>query len=160
MPDVVTHRYDPAIGVCPNICSLPDFEALRVLDQLRRKFRPTLKRNYLARRRNNEQWLSESASEVLGRGLDQRPGYFFLGDFSPYGQMSSGGAPPAASGRANPRGRILAQRLLARHAPGSSWGLCSMVRGRPVPPPVVMHFRSVLWATIRSSSPPAASSLQ
>ena len=43
MPDVVTHRYDPTVGVCPNICSLPDFEALRVLDQLRRKCRPTLK---------------------------------------------------------------------------------------------------------------------
>jgi hypothetical protein len=53
MPDVVTHLYDPAIGVCPNICSLNDFEALRVLDQLRRKFRPTLKPNYLARRRGD-----------------------------------------------------------------------------------------------------------
>jgi hypothetical protein len=92
MPDVVTHRYDPAIGVCPNICSLPDFEAQRVLDQLRRKFRPTLKRNYLARRRNTERWLSESASKVLGRGLDQRPGYFFLGDFSHTADRSRPGA--------------------------------------------------------------------
>src|SRR4029077_3949164 len=83
MPDVVTHLYDPAIGVCPNICSLNDFEALRVLDQLRRKFRPTLKPNYLARRRSTEQWLSEAARKVLGRGFDKGPGYFFLGDFSP-----------------------------------------------------------------------------
>jgi hypothetical protein len=82
MPDVVTHLYDPAIGVCPNICSLNDFEALRVLDQLRRKFRPTLKPNYLARRRSTEQWLSEAARKVLGRGFDKGPGYFFLGDFS------------------------------------------------------------------------------
>ena len=82
MPDVVTHRYDPAIGVCPNICSLPDFEALRVLDQLRRKYRPGLKLNYLARRRSTERWLSEGASKVLGGHFDQGPGYFFLGDFS------------------------------------------------------------------------------
>jgi hypothetical protein len=82
MPDVVTHRYDPAIGVCANICSLPDFEALRVLDRLRRTFRPTLKPDYLARRRTTEQWLSEAASKLLGRRFDQGPGYFFLGDFS------------------------------------------------------------------------------
>ena len=82
MPDVVTHRYDPAIGVCPNICALPDFEALRVLDQLRSKYRPGLKLNYLARRRGTEQWLTEGASKVLGRHLDRRPSYFFLGDFS------------------------------------------------------------------------------
>jgi hypothetical protein len=82
MPDVVTHRYDPAIGICPNICSLPDFEALVVLDQLRRKFRPSLKPNYLARRRATEQWLSEAASKLLERRFDQGPGYFFLGDFS------------------------------------------------------------------------------
>jgi hypothetical protein len=82
MPDVVTHRYDPAIGVCPNLCSLPDIEALRVLDQLRRTFRPTLKPSYLARRRNTEQWLAGATSTVLGRRFDQPPGYFFLGDFS------------------------------------------------------------------------------
>ena len=82
MPDVVTHLYDPAIGVCPNICSLNDFEALRVLDQLRRKFRPTLKPDYLARRRSTEQWLSEAARKALGRSFDKGPGYFFLGDFS------------------------------------------------------------------------------
>src|SRR5208282_4292992 len=33
IPHVVTHRYDPAIGVCPNICSLPDVEASRLLGQ-------------------------------------------------------------------------------------------------------------------------------
>ena len=82
MPDVATHRYDPAIGLCPNICSLPDLEALRVLDQLRRTLRPTLNPNYLARRRSTEQWLLEASSVVLGRRVDERPGYFFLGDFS------------------------------------------------------------------------------
>jgi hypothetical protein len=81
-----------AVGVCPNICSLPDFEASRVLDQLRRKFRPTLKPNYLARRRNTEQWLAESATKVLGRRFDQRPGYFFLGDFSHTADLSRPGA--------------------------------------------------------------------
>jgi hypothetical protein len=88
IPDVVTHRYDPAFGVCPNICSLPDFEALRVLDQLRRKYRPSLKPNYLARRRDTEQWLMEVASTVLGRHLEQVPGYFFLGDFSHFADAS------------------------------------------------------------------------
>jgi hypothetical protein len=82
MPDVVTHRYDPAIGVCPNICSLPDPEALRVLDRLSRKLRPNLKPSYLAERRRTEQWLSEAASRILGRPFEQQPGYFFLGDFS------------------------------------------------------------------------------
>jgi len=82
MPDVVTHRYDPAIGVCPNLGALPDGEALRVLQQLRRKSRPTLKPDYLARRRTVERWLSEEASKTLGRSFDRGPGYFFLGDFS------------------------------------------------------------------------------
>ncbi|MEO8127773.1 MAG: hypothetical protein ABJF23_25275 [Bryobacteraceae bacterium] len=82
IPDVVTHLYDPTVGVCPNICSLNDFEALRVLDHLSRRFRATLKPDYLARRRSTEQWLSEAARKVLGRGFDKGPGYFFLGDFS------------------------------------------------------------------------------
>jgi hypothetical protein len=78
----VTHCYDPAVGVCPNICSLPDIEALQVLDRLRRTLRPNLKPDYLARRRRTEQWLSQAASELLGRPFDEHPGYFFLGDFS------------------------------------------------------------------------------
>jgi hypothetical protein len=82
MPGIVTHLYDPFVGVCPNICSLHDLEAQRVLDQLRCRFRPTLKSNYLARRRSTEQWLSEAARKVLGRGFDKGPGYFFLGNFS------------------------------------------------------------------------------
>jgi hypothetical protein len=82
MPEVVTHRYDPAIGVCPNICSLPDCEALQVIDQLRRKSRPTLKPDYLTRRRITERWLLEEATQLLRRRLTQPPGYFFLGDFS------------------------------------------------------------------------------
>lgn len=71
MPDVVTHLYDPVIGVCPNLCSLNDNEALRVLDQLRRTFRPTLKLNYLARRRSTELWLSEAAGTLLA-GIPSR----------------------------------------------------------------------------------------
>jgi hypothetical protein len=82
MPDVVTHLYDPAIGVCPDLCSLSDFEALRVLDRLRRQFRPNLKPSYLERRRATEQWLGAAASERLGRRCSPGPGYFFLGDFS------------------------------------------------------------------------------
>lgn len=82
MPEVVTHLYDPAIGACPNICSLNDSEAERVLDKLRLQFRPTLKPNYLARRRITEQWLSEAARQIHGRRFDEGPAYFFLGDFS------------------------------------------------------------------------------
>lgn len=88
MPDIVTHRYDPAIGVCPNLCSLPDFEASRTLDRLRRGLRSTLKPGYLARRRRTEQWLSEAAGDVLGRRFGQGPGYFFLGDFSHTADLS------------------------------------------------------------------------
>jgi hypothetical protein len=82
MPRLVTHRYDPAIGAFRNICSLPNVEALRVLDELRRTVRPTLKPNYLARRHNTEQWLSEAASKAFARPMNKRPAYFFLGYFS------------------------------------------------------------------------------
>jgi hypothetical protein len=37
MPEVATHRYDPAIGPLLNICALEDGEAMRVLERLRRK---------------------------------------------------------------------------------------------------------------------------
>jgi hypothetical protein len=82
MPGVITHRYDPARGVCLNVCSLSDLEASRVLDSLRRESRPTLKANYLARRRCTEEWLAQAASKALGRAIRQQPAYFFLGDFS------------------------------------------------------------------------------
>src|SRR5277367_3313067 len=82
MPEVVTHRYDPSWGAFLNVCSLPDLEASRVLDRLRCESRPKLKSNYLARRRDTEEWLSEAASRALGRVMRQPPVYFFLGDFS------------------------------------------------------------------------------
>jgi hypothetical protein len=64
------------------VCSLPDLEASQVLDRLRRESRPTLKANYLERRRFTERWLAAAAREVLGRTFGQPPVYFFLGDFS------------------------------------------------------------------------------
>lgn len=82
MPGVITHRYDPARGACLNVCSLPDLEASRILDSLRRESRPTLKANYLALRRCTEEWLAQAASKVLGRAIRRQPAYFFLGDFS------------------------------------------------------------------------------
>jgi hypothetical protein len=82
MPEVATHRYDPTQGVFHNLCSLPDFEATQVIDRLRRESRPGLKADYLARRRKTEEWLSLAARDLLGRTLDRRPAYFFLGDFS------------------------------------------------------------------------------
>jgi len=88
MPKVVTHRYHSTRGVCRNLCSLCDANASRLLNRLRSESRPTLKPNYLARRRTTERWLSEAASKVLGRTLDQRPAYFFLGDFSYFADLS------------------------------------------------------------------------
>jgi hypothetical protein len=88
IPEVVTHRYNPARGACRNLCSLPDFEASRILDDLRRTSRPTLKPNYLARRRVVEKWLAEQANRVLRRTCERRPVYFFLGDFSYYPDLS------------------------------------------------------------------------
>ena len=82
IPKVVTHRYSPAIGACRNVCSLPDHEALRVIDRLRCEFRPTLKPDYLVRRRRTEDWLSKAACAALGRRFEGLPAYFFLGDFS------------------------------------------------------------------------------
>jgi hypothetical protein len=88
IPTVVTHRYDPARGAGLNICSLCDFEASCVLDRLRREGRPTLKPNYLERRRATEQWLARAANQVLRRTFARQPTYFFLGDFSYHGDCS------------------------------------------------------------------------
>jgi hypothetical protein len=88
MPEVVTHRYDPIRGACRNICSLPEDEALRVLDRLRKESRPKLKADYLYRRLFTEKWLTQAASDVLGRSLESPPVYFFLGDFSYFPDIS------------------------------------------------------------------------
>jgi len=83
IPEFVTHRYDPSRGACLNLCSLSDFEASDELDRLRRGPRPTLKNNYLIRRRlTPEEWLAVAAREVLGRAVGKPPVYFLLGDFS------------------------------------------------------------------------------
>jgi hypothetical protein len=82
MPEVVTHRYDPARGACLNLCALPDLEASRVAERLRREFRPGLKADYLGRRRITEAWLVSAARESLRRAVVEPPVYFFLGDFS------------------------------------------------------------------------------
>lgn len=87
MPEVVTHRYDPARGACRNLCALPDCEAELILDQLRCTTRPRLKAGYLARRRATESWLSGEARKVLQRRLAP-PMYFFLGDFSYFPDLS------------------------------------------------------------------------
>jgi hypothetical protein len=82
LPEVVTHRYDPGVGPFPNICALAEIEPMQVLDRLRRESRPTLKPDYLIRRHSTERWLAEAAAKALGRNFEQRPAYFFLGDFS------------------------------------------------------------------------------
>lgn len=88
LPEVVTHRYDPAYGVCLNLCSLSDGEARQVLERLRQGGRPNLKPDYLARRRTTERWLALAARQALGRSLERWPVYFFLGDFSHRGDPS------------------------------------------------------------------------
>jgi len=88
MPDVVTHRYDPLCGACLNLCSLPDDEALRVVETLRGTSRPTLKPDYLVRRRAAEEWLMREAASALQRPLRESPVYFFLGDFSYFADPS------------------------------------------------------------------------
>jgi hypothetical protein len=82
MPEIVTRRYNPDLGIWLNLCALPDVEAEQVLDRLRRESRPTLKPDYLSRRRATESWLFEEAGKLLGQATEQRPVYFFLGDFS------------------------------------------------------------------------------
>ena len=82
MPDIVTHRYDPARGACRNLCALSDTQASQILDRLRRETRPNLKADYLACRRVTEAWLTEAANALLQRAFDCHPAYFFLGDFS------------------------------------------------------------------------------
>jgi len=88
MPEVVTHRYNPEVGPYHNICSLPDSEASAIIERMRREYRPTLKSNYLARRRSAEQWLAMTASVLLGRPIKHWPTYFFLGDFSHFPDLS------------------------------------------------------------------------
>jgi len=82
MPALMTHRYDPVVGSCRNVCSLPYDQALRVIDQLRRCLRPRLKPDYLEARLTTEDWLIRDAGKALDRDLNHRPVYFFLGDFS------------------------------------------------------------------------------
>jgi hypothetical protein len=82
MPQVATHRYDPQVGACLNLCCLPDSVAISVLDRLRRESRPTLKPNYLIRRRIAERWLWEAGEKALGRKINELPAYFFLGDLA------------------------------------------------------------------------------
>jgi hypothetical protein len=82
MPEVVTRRYNPALGMWLNLCALPDIEAERVLERLRQESRPTLKADYLTRRRATERWLAQQAGKLLGIVPERPPVYFFLGDFS------------------------------------------------------------------------------
>ncbi len=53
-----------------------------MLNRLRHESRPTLKSNYLIRRRSAERWLLEAGEEALKRQLSEPPSYFFLGDFA------------------------------------------------------------------------------
>jgi hypothetical protein len=82
MPGVITHLYDPQRGPFRNICNLPDEEADRILAEIRASVRPSLKPNYLPRRRKTEAWLLAERRRKQGRPHLDHPIYFFLGDRS------------------------------------------------------------------------------
>lgn len=82
IPDVVTHNYDPARGPFRNICELPEIEAERILQEIRKSGLRSIKPDYLQRRRITEDWLIQERRQKLGATKLERPIYFFLGDFS------------------------------------------------------------------------------
>ncbi|MCA1444554.1 hypothetical protein I6F07_31105 [Ensifer sp. IC4062] len=82
IPDVVTHNYDPAHGPFRNICELPDSEAERILQEIRKAGCRSIKLDYLSRRRLTEDWLIQERRQKLGATKLERPIYFFLGDFA------------------------------------------------------------------------------
>ena len=65
-PEVITHIYDPVRGPCRNICDLSDVEAERVLDEIRSLGQRSIKPDYLARRRQTEDWLIRERRRRLG----------------------------------------------------------------------------------------------
>lgn len=85
-PDIITHNYDPARGICKNICHLPQATAEQILDEMRYKIRYSTTRrisaNYLKRRFAVEEWLMAERTKKLGKTFLDRPIYFFLGDFT------------------------------------------------------------------------------
>ncbi|WP_141740278.1 hypothetical protein [Bosea sp. BIWAKO-01] len=82
IPDVVTHNYDPARGPFMNICELPEIEAERILQEIRKSGLRSIKLDYLPRRRLTEDWLIRERRQKLGATKLERPIYFFLGDFA------------------------------------------------------------------------------
>jgi hypothetical protein len=87
-PAVVTHLYDPQRGPFRNICDLCDEEAERLLDEIRNAGRPSLKPDYLTRRRKTEAWLLAERCRKQGRPYLDHPVYFFLGDRSDWRDAS------------------------------------------------------------------------
>jgi hypothetical protein len=88
MPAVITHLYDPRRGPFRNICNLSEEEAERILDEIRNSGRPSLKPNYLSRRRKTETWLLSERYRKQGRPYLDHPVYFFLGDRSDWRHAS------------------------------------------------------------------------
>jgi hypothetical protein len=82
LPDAITHNYDPARGVGRNICHLPESDAERILDEIRRSGSRNIKPDYLKRRMATEDWLISERQRKLGKTRLERPIYFFLGDFA------------------------------------------------------------------------------
>jgi hypothetical protein len=80
--EVITHNYDPDRGACRNICDLPDAEASKILDEIRRSGLRSIKPDYLQRRRLTEEWLGRERFRKLGPTRLERPVYFFLGNFA------------------------------------------------------------------------------
>ncbi len=81
-PTVITHNFDPARGAFRNICTLPETDVERVLDEIRASGTRRIKANYQRRRRATEDWLMAERHRKLGNPWLARPIYFFLGDFA------------------------------------------------------------------------------
>jgi hypothetical protein len=87
-PAVITHLYDPRRGPFRNICNLAEEEAERILGEIRNSGRPSLKPDYLPRRRKTEAWLLAERCRKQGRPSLDHPVYFFLGDCSDWRHAS------------------------------------------------------------------------
>jgi hypothetical protein len=88
IPAVITHLYDPQRGPFRNICNLCDEEAERLLDEIRNSGRPSLKSDYLPRRRKTEAWLLAERCRKQDQPYLDHPIYFFLGDRSDWRNAS------------------------------------------------------------------------
>jgi hypothetical protein len=81
MPEVVTHRYDPARGACLNVCALPDLEAGRVVERLRRESRPDVEGGLFGTAAGYGRVAGFGGAGGFGAGVWRASGVFLSGRF-------------------------------------------------------------------------------